>query len=318
MKLNEAIILTEAKFSSPSIMFHGTSSKHLRSILSQGLHDRNLGSGYGSGVSGSAYNRDMTAIGGVYLTASLRVAQSAASSSTSSNENSVIVVTSVQPESGYADEDDIDILVKEAIGRQMSSMNALMMYAENKYRKKNHADILLDRLPMRIGALLDKQPGVDNLMNEMLQAFLARNLAYDLRNPSQAFMSHPKYLLADELNIRDPEAIDQAFEQLLDDIGSPQEAERRYRKVLERLTIALKRFAYDKGVNVKALSTTLSGSSLRVPTGIGFKGNNKIVSIIEVDDASRSFLVHYDRGIASQMLNEMQRLFGDYEMRGRS
>lgn len=309
MRLSEAITLHEARFSSPVEMYHGTSSNHLRSILSQGLSPEHSG-GYGSDVGGRVNQRDMTAIGGVYLTTSLRTAQSAASSS---GGGDLIVVVSVQPKSGYADEDDIDMLISSAIGRQ-SPKEQLTRYAMMKYQGANYSDEVISRLPESVVGLLDRQGDKETIVRRVHMAYLARSLSYSLRD-SGSFLGNPAYILADVLGIRDD--IEETFDELLEDIGTPQEAETAYREVLERLSIMLKRYSYDSDINPMALNSGPLGGSIRMEEGIGFRGNNKITAIIEVDEEARSFDVYYVRQDISPVIDQLSNQYGDYDVEDR-
>lgn len=98
MKITE--LLQERKIHYTSRMYHGTSSKYLRSILKNGLLPFTGQAGYGS--------VDFPSLGGVYLTSRQVVAKHAAlESSELTGSEPIIVVVQYVDRSGTADEDDI-------------------------------------------------------------------------------------------------------------------------------------------------------------------------------------------------------------------
>lgn len=309
MKINDIISLSEAKFDKPTIMYHGTSAKNVKTILSQGLTTNNS-DGYGSGIGGKSNQRDMTAIGGVYLTTSLRMAQSAASSLGSGNI--LFITCSIQAKSAYADEDDIDGLLKRAINTSRPK-DVLTMFAGSKYLGTDYTTMVLEALPKEIQSLIEHQPKGIQLLTKFIESYLARSLSHSIHDGNQ-FSTSPKFILADIMNIKDSEAIDHAFDKLVKDVSDVEQAETNYRKYLERFTVILKRHSYDSDVNSEALNTRILGSSLRMPNSISYKGNNRIINIIEVDSENKAFIIHYDKGSVQNTLEDLSKLYGDYSV----
>ena len=71
MKIKD--IISEAKFSKPTIMFHATELENLKSILSKGLSREHQGTGWGHDDTGHFFTRDFKSLGGIYLTKSFDV-----------------------------------------------------------------------------------------------------------------------------------------------------------------------------------------------------------------------------------------------------
>lgn len=96
----------------PEIWYHGTSVKHLRSILATGLHGKRK----------SRYTGEMEAFGGVYLTNDIGTAWSFANDFVDATPvpSALIVVTQMQPRSLILDEDFfIEYLNNSAIPRPL-------------------------------------------------------------------------------------------------------------------------------------------------------------------------------------------------------
>jgi len=90
------------------IWYHGTSSKHLKSILSNGLMVNTKEKSWESDPDSGVFTPDRTSYGGVYLTQSFTLASSSAwRSSVKFKGHPIIVILELHPRNLVADEDSI-------------------------------------------------------------------------------------------------------------------------------------------------------------------------------------------------------------------
>lgn len=279
MRLREAILL-EARFSPPIIAFHGSDISNLRSILSQGLSTSRTGYGFGSNIGGSVDKRDMGAVGGIYFSTSIASARRAAQSNPA-----VIVVAQVQPMSSYADEDDIVLDLERAVNsayNRLSVGERLGTYTIMKYLSHPFSAKVIDRflrsLPHSYVELLERQPRGRIIIKEFIIAHLQRIISYEAQGRDEFWRVGDSFVSSiTGMSREETENIGRMAEQ---DIPSPREAEMEYKEELERMTIALKRTAYDKEINPRAMKGGIMGSTFRIDDDITYRGNNRIISVV--------------------------------------
>ena len=96
------------------IWYHGTSSKYLKNILSQGLIPNPKEKSWDVDKDASLFTVDRTTYGGVYVTKNLMTAYSAAwRTAQKTKGNRLIVMIDLQSKSLIADEDDISGYIKQ-------------------------------------------------------------------------------------------------------------------------------------------------------------------------------------------------------------
>lgn len=283
MKLNEAIIL-EAKFAQPIIAYHGTDINNLRSILSQGLTRNKVGTGWGGWGEGSAHRRDMSAIGGVYFATNLSNAITASPSS-----EKLIVVAQVQPRSSYVDEDMIDLEIRNAISATHNKnimRERLALYTALKWLsyQGDAIDVFLSNLPDFYRELIERQPLHRSLVRNVIVSYIQRSLAYEVHSDSWAIASDGIERMTGMNRADAQEVAREAMRRM----PSPQEAEREYRAILERLTIVMKRSIYDPDRG----SVRLRSTTFRIEEDIGYRGSNRIIAVMSLGSDYRP-TVHY-------------------------
>ena len=160
MKINE--ILSEAKFSEPVMMYHGTDAGKIRSILKRGLDADAGGDGWGSEGTGSEKQRKLSPMQGVYLTRKPVYAYAAAlSASKKSGEDPTVVFIQYQPGSSVVDEDFIDQAVKKLIDKGA----------------KSDADIM-NNLPDGLSEVAEKHPEGIKFFHKLIQLEKDRQQSY--------------------------------------------------------------------------------------------------------------------------------------------
>lgn len=292
--------LQEAKFDQPTIAYHGTSSEYLNTILSQGLIPKK-NAGWGSGLGGDITKRSLDAIGGVYFTTDLRYAQSA--TNPSEFYNSLYVIASLQPKSFFEDEDNIitgfERPLREITSGGFGTPNIkeafrIYYYMLTDHQKKSSLlKAVYLRQPEKIQSLLSQNTRSTDVLEQFILHWSMRVLAYAKKEQRSL-----EYKLSDELRtmstVDRSESLNATLD-ILDEIPDPQTAERLYAKVIEQLTIMLKRLAYAPEQEGKMFR------SFRIDSPISYRGNNKIISIVEADPDDKELIVHYGRFPSSVM-----------------
>ena len=93
------------------IVYHGTSPKHFQSIMSQGLIADPKKKAWEKDDNTSFYSPSRVSLSGIYVTTNLMTALSAAGNGANSiKDGQLIVIASIQPKTGFMDEDDLNIL----------------------------------------------------------------------------------------------------------------------------------------------------------------------------------------------------------------
>lgn len=281
--LNENINLIERskKFSAPIILFHGTSSKYLPSLLSQGLLAEPPGGRYRDQMSdeetGTLSTPSLRSVGGVYLTSELSTALQYADDTTrSTNEvapknkedflnkkeyRPVLVVTQMVPQMAFSDEDNLGI--------QNSAMAAIYplepweMYAMEIYGPKRYAELenkFIERYH-QINKSSEQHPIDRELLADAFYAYWFRKLPY----------------------VKEEDRVDQFYGGIAAFIGK-KKAEQEAIKLNYKVPEAPSRGeaeAYYKNAEDK-LSRQYRNShreTLRVTQNIGYKGRNKIIGV---------------------------------------
>lgn len=108
---------------SPVIAFHGTTDMFLREILKKGMVPNPKNRVWGEDPQASVGQVSRASLYGTYWTTNLMTAISSASNATrKSGGNSIIVIASIIPESGAADEDDIRFRFQYAVEASINDL----------------------------------------------------------------------------------------------------------------------------------------------------------------------------------------------------
>ena len=282
MKVSE---ITEAKFAKPEIMYHGTRKDNLKTILSQGLLTRKSGTGWGSEIGGDQNTRDMSAIGGVYLARGLSTAYDAARDmSDEFGDDPIVVVVQYQPRHGVVDEDNIEFSVNVTADKASGIAGNMLVALVQTYQDTDTGELLIQRMAQKTREEFKRHPDAERIANETVRDELARRL------------SHKE--LTDDVIDEASEKTGVAASKIMNMIPStPEEGEERYRKALRRLTVAVKKAVYGKDAHF----------TLRSRQDIGFRGANKIVSIIGFEPEDASVNVLYGK-LPEDAINDIEKM----------
>lgn len=289
------------------IMYHGTSTKFLKKIMSRGLIVDPKDKKWDVDDQTNVYISSRVSLKGVYITSNLMTAVSASTNTTNKfGGNSLFVIVLFQPQSAFPDEDVIRYLIDRAVavatGVGVSEIYDQLAVAELTYGDK---DIYFKKFKETIVDAFNlvghNSLGVDDKkLYDMLLAELIRRSAHHVKNSKwdkwKGFYywieRHPEYKLEDLQKL----------------VPSVQEAESNYLKALEKMTVMLKskRKAVDDFIY-----------SLRSPNNIGFRGRNKIVAIVEEfpwESGKPSKLKKHYGTIPNEFLEAFRQRVGRYEL----
>ena len=260
-----------------AIMYHGTSGRNLKSILSKGLVPTGVERAWADDPDTSWVQPSRVSLGGIYMTHNLMTAISSSFRGTAvqEGEKRVIVVCQIQPRSLLADEDDFTHTVKglevnrrvvtdwgvlhlylSSLGLGKSDREANWMREYDKHRKdwvKDKSQRIRQELKGKTHPQLQRR--LEDILYAGFPAAIKRHAAYITTR-------HIRGQVADEREVQ--------F-----DIPSKSEGEQSFRKFLEQLTRTMKRLAQ---IDKRESTWNVSG---RLMKPIGFRGANKIVGIFQ-------------------------------------
>jgi len=263
------------------IWYHGTSTKYLQSILSQGLLPNPPEKSWDVDPDASQTTYDRTTYGGIYVTKNLLTAYSAAwRTARKTNGNRLIVMLDLQSKSLIADEDDITFHLNP-----YHETNALWYFKLLKYgseypeyitdmekEKEKWANSVVSKLKeyyditnVNVLRILKQY-----LLNEGFEAIVTRTASY----------STDKYLWHRNWDVRN------TYSEDIPKLPTSKEGELIFRNFVNKLTKLLK-FLVNKDLFAP------KGRSLKP---IRFSGSNKIVCIIELiefRDEKAKIKIHY-------------------------
>lgn len=272
-------LITEARAKSPPVIaYHGTLAKHLESILDQGLVANKEGGGWGSSEGGSARQRSLQALPGVYITTDIVTGLLATSLSPG---RKLLVIINAQPRSAVIDEDPVDVEIEKAITNAVESEGSTAEYYELFIQSpRNEIRGLMYDLPEEMTDLLSRNRDMAKIIYSAIRYNLERELSYGAH-------------------------ADISDKRLRQNIPDPRTAEANYRKVLDRITASLKRLGYENTNQSK------NADSLRIRGDVGFSGKNRILCILSYDDFSdNSYRVEYGK-VPEKTIEALQKIAKD-------
>lgn len=277
------------------IMYHGTSSKFLRTIKSQGLKINPKEKKWDIDQYSDINQPTRASLEGAYLTANLMTATSAAGNSVRKfGGNTIVVCVLFQPRSGLPDEDS----VRYTLGHAVQKTLGISSLDNNRYNETTLAVLLFDlkniecdkkcltnrfiEVLKSYGEINERALKPEDAEN-FLKAEMMRRVSHYWKNekawyifsgfedimPPIPYKDRNKYSVEEEDKIRE-----KWKKKIKDKILSPQEADKEYLKQLDIMT----RKAF------KGLRTDTSDFqfNVRAMKNVNYKGRNKIISIVEI------------------------------------
>lgn len=246
------------------LVYHGTSPKNFKSIMSQGLQPYHPDKAWDEDENTTFTTSSRKSLDGIYVTTNLMKALSAASQGRNSHKDGrLLVVAEVQPKTGFMDEDDLNRLSVASDNEYMiASLYGALAKNNNKFVNDGLVDQFYQRFKDSMKWMLKdlKSPAHPELQKRLApllwQTFV------------KAVTRQASYI--DDWTFR------KAFD-YTDKIQKPNKAkaEQDFLRTKEILSQTLKQLA--NPLNFKKQPFLFSS---RIMQPIGFKGSNKIISII--------------------------------------
>lgn len=275
MHYYELVISEKAKYRQPVLMYHGTTSLYLRSILTQGVVPDPKQKTWGQDPAASFAQINRSSLFGSYWTSNFMTAESSAFTSARKFGGHVLIVMAMLAEgSAFADEDSLNLRWPwAALMRDIGVVEDAISIPAYAYYARNHSDDpeirayqnkKLDRqrekmihdfaAHLHTGAKASEQQPLDiGLAQAAFEAYLVRQLAFS----GQDYYSP----------LRDVDEEDRPT------LPSPAQADANLQQIQDKLTRRYRASAYKNQGNYM--------HTLRMPTPIGYAGGNKIICIVE-------------------------------------
>lgn len=274
MRLLEFIhSLQEAKFRKPIIMFHGTTTEKLPSILKHGVLPRAAERVWATDPQVTPHQFSRVSLPGSYWTSNLMTASSSAT--TAKNKfggNALIVVAQISEGSAHADEDSVNYWLRDALPRMYQEIfgrgiaadaapksAALLYWVDHPEAQNMMVEEFAKIFHNRMAINPEKQPINKQLFKQILEAMMLRSLAYAKEHEQGRFY-------------RDQWVA--AYEEKVGEIPPLSEIENKLLDLRDKLTQIYRKTAY-KGEEGQYLHT------LRIPEPVNYRGANKIIAIVE-------------------------------------
>jgi hypothetical protein len=283
MKFIEFInILNEARFRKPVLMFHGTSSTHLRSILKNGILPTPDQKVWTDDPEARMHAFSRESFPGSYWASNLMTAYSAAQNATRKfGGNIIIVMATIAEQSAFADEDSITFAINLALsetfndlfgsgvaGEFLPRIIALEYYSGDE-EKKNE---IIEKYAYHFhkeSAINPEQHPIDlNFMKQFFESLILRNLSYVRRDEQKSLGYKDLYL--------------ERLRELEDspEIPTVEEAESNFNRMRELATRKYKKTVYPQPERILGTLRTL-----RIEYPVTYRGSNRIISIIELNQS---------------------------------
>lgn len=262
MRLRE---LTEAKFRKSAVMYHGTSSEFLPSILKQGMIPEPKRKRWDVDPDSSLGTHSRVSLTGSYWTSNLLTATgSARNTANKFGGNSIVVIAKIQTQSAMTDEDNINFSLDqsydESLGgsyTQNPGLVASVFYdAPDDYEKARakFTQILHSRLTKN-----EQKPVPEGLLEKTFDAMSLRIIAHGIRSAGNDKYWSPLGRVSNKPNTE----------------PTVDETEKNLSMIKDKLTRYYRESTTD---------TEIFRHTLRITEPVTFRGANRITHIIEIPD----------------------------------
>ena len=279
--------LYEAKYKKPIVMYHGTSSKFLQSILSAGMAVDPNTKTWADDPDASIHSPSRASLGGSYWTSSLLTATSSAGRTVRKfGGNRLLIIANIATQSALADEDNITGVVNRAFSAVIRRMfgiapDAVAAWIGFWYDSNLRGQFLQQFSTELHGALTGNsaKPVNNELMEYVVGRYIDRMLAHTGEGAFKRLREKPDVT-----------------------IPSIADAERGYLSARDRLTRYYRESAEDRD----SFSHTL-----RYPSTVGFSGSSKITHILELGDGDVVTMRYGSRStLPAQLLSDWRSSIG--------
>jgi len=275
--------VNEAKFRQPQIMYHGTSTANLRSILKNGVLPNPPGKVWDRDPGKDSHIFGLSSLEGSYWGSTINTASGAANKAARTfGGRPLLVIAQIQEASAFADEDDIrgwmeravnnalvDLSLSPSTDLDMSIKNAAYFYyvqgtEEIKENLIKSYGTNLHNTLVKSEEAATRKPIDWTLMKRALEVVIAKRLAQEKAEYSDSVMSSHMIEMYNK----------KVEEKLAPPVLSVNDAISKHLDVLEELS----RSYTDSALQQHA---SYAMTTLRINEPVSFRGANKILAIIE-------------------------------------
>lgn len=289
---SEWLLLREAR-TGKILVYHGTSPKNFRSIMSQGLVPDHPKRAWSKDDQTSFLSSSRKSLEGVYVTTNLALALSAASNGSNDHrDGKLLIVAEVQPKTGFMDEDDLN---RFSVVSESEYIISALYGAINSNPKSEFVQETFQKFRMKFGNKLADAKGtnhpqlmrrIEPLIWQLFLKAITRQAAYV---DDWTFRKAHDY----KPNLQKP---------------NKAVAERDFLRVKELLTQSLKKMA--NPFNYDSLPYIFTS---RLMEPIGFSGANRILAIIyEPVDYKQPPEIWYGN-VPEQVVSDWTKSIGNWE-----
>lgn len=258
MRINQ---ITEAKFSKPTVAFHGTSSAFLKSILKTGMNPNPKNKKWDTDPNARSDRHSLVSLTGTYWTTNLYTAtKSASNTSEKFGGNKLYVIANIQLGSAKSDEDDI-----------MGSFEREYIYALKQFTNPEYTTYLLNLYT----EYPDSYQKAKEIFTKEYHNYITKNQNKPIPEKllSAAFDANTFRKFAYENNLIKYDLEMYQKNNKIGEIPDKSQAEQTLRNIKEKLTIYYRepiKNSFDQ--------------KFRITNPITFRGNNRITHILELVD----------------------------------
>lgn len=284
----------------PVTAYHGTTDVFLREILKKGMLPNPQNRVWDEDPNANAMKISLESLYGTYWTTNLMTATSATRDATKKfNGNAIIVIASIVPESGVADEDHVTAFFK----------SSLMMGIENQFGNvqytwphdlgriwgamKGNRDLfflILEDASKNMHKELSKSPEIKpvpyDLISKAVLTYLKRQAIFSVRENNSSDIFEWRRAFSDNYTSFSSKDRKDKYENL-SDVPLPiemfgynkREIESRFKEVEDELT----RY-YREAMVSKIRSGGIMGGNVRILEPVTYSGRNRILSIVRFQE----------------------------------
>jgi len=292
-ELSSIIFEKRKRRTKPQIMFHGTTSKFLPKIFQLGMLPNPKAGKWRGNTTGddeaTAQRRSLRSLEGSYWTTNAGTAFTSGNNTRRKfGGNSIIIVAEIIPQTGKADEDSIEGSVNRAFDTSITPWFGARDRAEAAPALQGILDAadlsggntkkeIIKTFSKQLHNLLkinDKMPIDKKMLGRVFHAYLERMLSHiDIENGQKKWEYLESYRRELE-NTFSPEEAKKKMDEKNNNIPNFVNGEENYSKALDWVSGRYKKTTFEN-------SDEDFGVNLRVTQPVGFRGRNKIISILE-------------------------------------
>jgi hypothetical protein len=320
------LFLWERKRAPTMIMYHGTSTKFLSKILKQGLIPNPTMRVWKDDKSAarSTAQHSRASLDSVYFAKNFMTAVSSGGNAHRKFGGTYLFVAAqIQPRSAFADEDTVKLKAEKALRSVLGysddySHRWWEMFALDQWKRfgreiaeKLKEHITAAQLPFGIGAKGAKIPIDVKGCTDYLRGLVEQDVAKRYKEKGDALIRDNMWRTKSDHagNAATPEQREGVFQALKRNMPTLRDAEARYLKGLESLSIRYKGLAMPERPDAPDALTGFS-HTLRIPETVAYRGRNKILAVFQVWHDMNHYkrpsyiIVHYGR-VTSTMVADM-------------